>query len=333
MENVKKKKSGHKGRGFMPFLLFLLALAIAAGAFASLQLVNPYALTVDGKEILYVKDKEAGDRVVRQIIEAYQSEGTEVQSISLDKKISSERVMLWDDYDEKKLMSTKEAVNYIKEENGDGKPLFTATIVGTKTGEEKYVPDIVYEKDETMFAGDSEVKKEGESGLQKVTRDITTVNGEETGNEIIDSEILEEGEAKVVVKGTRGLPEGEDWKTYEGEPVFADGQAMVDYSYRYMGAPYKYGGYSFKTGIDCVQFVRAMYKKYGITLPNNHTGIRASGKGVSLKSAKPGDVVCYRHHVAIYIGGGKVINATRKRGIAISTVTPGKVITVRRIVD
>ena len=318
-------------------MLSLLAVAITVGGFLFVQLTNPYAITVDGKEIVYVKDKAAGEQVVREIMEDYATDGAKVKSISLDKKISTERVMLWEDINEKKLMNTKQAVKYIeaKNENADeDEVLFTATIVGKTKGEEEYTPDVVYKKDDTMFAGDTEVEKEGKSGIQNVTREITTVNGEETDNDIVNAEVVEEGEAKVVVKGTRGLPEGADWKTYEGDPIFASGQEMVDYSYRYMGAPYKYGGYSFETGIDCVQFVRAMYKKYGIILPNNHPGIRASGKGVSLANARPGDVVCYTHHVAIYIGNGKVINATRKHGIKISNVHMNKkLITIRRIVD
>lgn len=325
------------GRWANVLLLSLLAVAITVGGFLFVQLTNPFAITVDGKDVVYVADKAAGEKVVRTIMEDYATDGAKVKSISLDKKISTERVMLWEDFDENKLMKPKQAVKYIEAKNeveDKDKVLFTATIVGKTKGEEEYVPEIVYKKDETMFAGDSEVEKEGKSGTQNVTREITTVNGEETENEIVKAVVIDEGEAKVVVKGTRGLPEGEDWKTYEGDPIFASGQEMVDYSYRYMGAPYKYGGYSFKTGIDCVQFVRAMYKKYGIILPNNHPGIRASGKGVSLANAKPGDVVCYSHHVAIYIGNGKVINATRKYGIKISNVHMGKkLITIRRIVD
>lgn len=337
MSKKSKKLSEIKfGRWANVLLLSLLVAAITVGGFLFVQLTNPYAITVDGKEVVYVADKAAGEKVVRTIMEDYATDGAKVKSISLDKKISTERVMLWDDIDDKKLMKPKQAVEYIEAKNeveDKDDALFTATIVGKTKGEEEYIPEVVYKKDDTMFAGDTEVEKEGKSGIQNVTREITTVNGEETDNDIVKAEVIEEGEAKVVVKGTRGLPEGADWKTYEGDPVFASGQEMVDYSYRYMGAPYKYGGYSFKTGIDCVQFVRAMYKKYGIILPNNHPGIRASGKGVAYKDAKPGDVLCYKHHVAIYIGGGKVINATKKRGIAISTVHPSRIITVRRIVD
>ena len=337
MSKKRKKISEIKfGRWANVLMLSLLAVAITVGGFLFVQLTSPFAITVDGKDVVYVADKAAGEKVIRTIMEDYATDGAKVKSISLDKKISTERVMLWEDYDEKKLMKPKQAVKYIEAKNeveDKGDALFTATIVGKTKGEEEYTPDVVYKKDDTMFAGDTEVEKEGKTGIQNVTREITTVNGEETENEIVKAQVIEEGEAKVVVKGTRGLPEGEDWKTYEGDPIFASGQEMVDYSYRYMGAPYKYGGYSFKTGIDCVQFVRAMYKKYGIILPNNHPGIRASGKGVAYKDARPGDVLCYKHHVAIYIGGGKVINATRKRGIAISTVHPSRIITVRRIVD
>ena len=186
MSKKSKKLSEIKfGRWANVLLLSLLAVAITVGGFLFVQLTNPYAITVDGKEVVYVADKAAGEKVVRTIMEDYATDGAKVKSISLDKKISTERVMLWDDIDDKKLMKPKQAVEYIKAKNeveDKDDALFTATIVGKTKGEEEYIPEVVYKKDDTMFAGDTEVEKEGKAGTQNVTREITTVNGEETEN-------------------------------------------------------------------------------------------------------------------------------------------------------
>ena len=41
--------------------------------------------------------------------------------------------------------------------------------------------------------------------------------------------------------------------------------------------------------------------------------LRFGGKYVSRSEMLPGDVVCYSGHVAIYIGGGKIVHASNSR--------------------
>lgn len=332
MENTKEKKPKTK-----KVILIISAAVVVLGLATCgyLQMIKPYAITADDKDIVLVKDSNAAEQVIDGLMTAYAADGSKIKSINVDKDLKFSIVKLWEDYDKSDVMTEKQAIAYIEKQNASNKPLFTATVVGNTKGKEEYIPEIEYKKDDSMFAGDSRVEVEGKSGTQMVTRAITTVNGVETDNKVIKAKVLDKGVAQVLYKGTRGLPEDADWKTYEGDPVFASGQEMVDYSERYLRAPYKYGGYSFVTGIDCVQFVRAMYKKYGIILPNNHSGIRSSGTGVSLANAKAGDIVCYTGHMALYLGNGKVIHATRKSGIKISSVhvKGKKLLTIRRVVD
>ena len=105
---------------------------------------------------------------------------------------------------------------------------------------------------------------------------------------------------------------------------------MVDYGKQFLGNPYKWGGKSLTNGIDCVQFVRALYRKYGIILPGKRSAFAHIGKAVSLKNARPGDIVYYGNHVAMYIGNGKIIHAQRK-GINISNINYRKWKTIRRV--
>lgn len=186
-------------------------------------------------------------------------------------------------------------------------------------------------KDKKLLAGQTKVKKKGRAGKQKVTTTYHSINGKVQSQSVTGRIVVDEGKPATVRKGTLGLPKGANWKTFDGDPIYKNGKELVTTAMQYKGAPYRYGGYSLTHGIDCVQFVRQMYSKYGISLPNNHSGLQHSGIGVKYKNAKKGDIICYGNHVGIYIGNGKMINAVR-RGVSVSRVKTSRIKAVRRIV-
>ena len=114
----------------------------------------------------------------------------------------------------------------------------------------------------------------------------------------------------------------------------AKGKDIANFACRYVGNPYVAGGTSLTNGADCSGFTFAIYKEFGISLPRTSTSQRSAGREVSLSDAQPGDIVCYAGHVAIYIGGGRIVHAsTPSTGIKYGNVNYKPVITVRRIVD
>ena len=114
----------------------------------------------------------------------------------------------------------------------------------------------------------------------------------------------------------------------------AKGKDIANFACRYVGNPYVAGGTSLTNGADCSGFTFAVYKEFGISLPRTSTSQRSAGREVSLSDAQPGDIVCYAGHVAIYIGGGRIVHAsTPSTGIKYGNVNYKPVITVRRIVD
>ncbi|MGN0466702.1 MAG: NlpC/P60 family protein [Lachnospiraceae bacterium] len=90
---------------------------------------------------------------------------------------------------------------------------------------------------------------------------------------------------------------------------------MVAYAKKFVGLKYVWGGTSLTSGADCSGFVQAIYKKYGVNIPRVSRAQAQGGKTISKSQLKKGDLIFYGYgsyinHVAMYIGDGKVINAS-----------------------
>jgi cell wall-associated NlpC family hydrolase len=101
---------------------------------------------------------------------------------------------------------------------------------------------------------------------------------------------------------------------------------VVDFAKQYVGIPYVHGGESLVTGADCSGFTQAVYKHFGIKLPRSANNQSKVGELVSPEDLQPGDLMFFKTadyapvtHVAIYIGDGKVVQASSvKTGVIIS---------------
>lgn len=114
------------------------------------------------------------------------------------------------------------------------------------------------------------------------------------------------------------------------------GSAVVNYACQFIGNPYVMGGTSLTNGCDCSGFVMSVFANFGISLPHSSYALASCGSEVSYANARPGDLICYAGHVAIYIGGGQIVNASSSApypvgGIKTNSATYRQILTVRRV--
>lgn len=115
------------------------------------------------------------------------------------------------------------------------------------------------------------------------------------------------------------------------------GAQVVQYACQFIGNPYVWGGNDLYNGIDCSGFTKAVFAHFGVSIPRYSGDQQSVGVAVSMSEARPGDLVCYAGHVAIYMGNGNAVHASYeapypKGGIKVSSVYMKPIITIRRLV-
>lgn len=119
-----------------------------------------------------------------------------------------------------------------------------------------------------------------------------------------------------------------------GASTGVSGSSVVSYAIQFVGNPYVWGGNSLTNGVDCSGFVHEVYAHFGISTPRYSQAFKSVGQAVSFDNIQPGDVVVYPGHVAIYAGGGVIVEAqSTKAGITANrSVQCHTILAIRRLV-
>ena len=119
-----------------------------------------------------------------------------------------------------------------------------------------------------------------------------------------------------------------------GASTGVSGSSVVSYAMQFVGNPYVWGGNSLTNGVDCSGFVHEVYAHFGISTPRYSQAFKSVGQAVSFDNIQPGDVVVYPGPVAIYAGGGVIVEAqSTKAGITANrSVQCHTILAIRRLV-
>jgi cell wall-associated NlpC family hydrolase len=135
-----------------------------------------------------------------------------------------------------------------------------------------------------------------------------------TSNNTALMQVVESSYAAAISSGNKSGLSG--LATARHSPSASAVQKLLGEGLMYIGVPYRWGGTSPITGMDCSGLVQLVFRNaVGIDLPRTALEQAGQGSRVSVRELKPGDLVFFNtiganiSHVGIYVGNGKFLHA------------------------
>lgn len=106
---------------------------------------------------------------------------------------------------------------------------------------------------------------------------------------------------------------------------------MIGYALAQLGKPYVWGGDG-PSGYDCSGLVQQAFRRAGVALPRVADDQYAATTPIAQDRLRRGDLLFWSdsgrasgiHHVGIYLGGGKFVEAPRPgKTVRVSTISSG----------
>jgi SH3-like domain-containing protein len=112
---------------------------------------------------------------------------------------------------------------------------------------------------------------------------------------------------KVKLSRVEGYVRGTLLQEVSSQPIY-NSKAIVTLAARFLEAPYVWGGTT-AWGLDCSGLAQTIYGAFGVWLPRDADQQAEIGETVNLVDAKPADLIFFPGHVALSLGGLKIIHA------------------------
>ena len=77
------------------------------------------------------------------------------------------------------------------------------------------------------------------------------------------------------------------------KPIAVDRGELIKYAKTLLGTPYKYASAEPKKGLDCSGFIYHVLGKFKIASPRSSKDFTNEGRDVSLRDARPGDLILF----------------------------------------
>ncbi len=100
-----------------------------------------------------------------------------------------------------------------------------------------------------------------------------------------------------------------------GAPIAINRNEFVKYAKTFLGTPYLYGSTNPEKGLDCSGFVLNVFNHFNIKAPRVTKEYTNEGKEVSIKNAKPGDIILFTgsHNANGIVGHMGIITGNNSR--------------------
>lgn len=107
---------------------------------------------------------------------------------------------------------------------------------------------------------------------------------------------------------------------------------VINIAKKYIGKPYVWAGNG-PDNFDCGGFTQYVYREAGL-IPNDGSDNNSEGQrrwGKETTNPRPGDLICYNGHVAIYLNENEIIHASKNAGkVIIANKNIGKPVLMYR---
>lgn len=162
----------------------------------------PWYIVVEGEKVALVDSQETAQEVLENVICEYDSGENTVLDVEIREETSAEKMQIRNGDDPPDILTAGEAEEKLL--RGDsGESYLTVVTTEEQTRQESVDFTQEYKPQDDMYVGQQKVEQEGHEGRREVTSKVVKENGKQVDEEILEEEILEEPQDRIILTGTK----------------------------------------------------------------------------------------------------------------------------------